>query len=342
MASYYSELLNQNNKKDWEALNQASSKGSFYHTLRWKDVLERSFGYKSKYFMIFHDKDPIALCPFFEQTVRRFKALVPPPFTDLKHIIISEPSNRTVIETIVEKSISIANEDACAFVIFVNSNIETNNMIRAVCPNQKKKTAPFPVNGYLMLDLEKNNPTHVWENELRSRHKRQIRRFEQAGFEYRETRSEKDVDIFYEYYSKNLSHIGAVPFNRSHFNIILTEYKKDLRMTLLEKDNEVAGGLISLLDQDKKIMYLRYLAINRDIDIQYRNYVPSEALMWEALTKAYELGYKAVCFGTNSKDEQDLHYIMKKRFGCNYEDYYAELMPMNFIYGLFYRISRYI
>jgi lipid II:glycine glycyltransferase (peptidoglycan interpeptide bridge formation enzyme) len=339
--SYHAEYLNTENEKDWETFNQSSRYGSFYHTLRWKDVLEDSFAYKSKYFLIYDNKDPVALCPFFEQPLKGLRSLVPPPFTDLKHIILTEPSNTNVIRTILDNSIRIANEDVCAFVMFVNSNIEVIDSIRGICTQLKKRTTSFAVNGYFMLDLEKNSPAYIWANNLKGKYRQNVGQFERAGFEFKEVRSQKDMDIFYEYYSKNLFRIGVVPFNRPHFDIIINEYAEDVRITLLEKDNLIAGGLLTLLDRENRIMYMRYLALNRDIDKKYQNYHATESLYWEALTKAYEIGCKAVCFGTNVRDKQNKSYIIKQRFGAHYEDYNSELMPMNPIYGLFHQMYRY-
>jgi CelD/BcsL family acetyltransferase involved in cellulose biosynthesis len=341
MGQFHTEHLNHDNENDWESLNRESGDGSFYHTLRWKDVLERSFNLKSRYFLVYYGKDPVALCPFFEQPIRGLRSLVPMPSTDFKHLIISDPSNHTVVNQILERSIKIAKEDRCAYIIFVNSSMESINSIRAACPVDGRKTVPFLINGYLILDLEKNDPKFIWNSIFNSKEaqRKYIRRFEQNGFVFRESSSQQDLDIFYSYYSQNLEFIGASPMDRSHFNILFDQYPSELRMTLLEKGNEVAGGMIGLLDLDRKVVHLRYMAINREMANTYH---PSIALYWDMVKKAHELGYKKVCFGTNDKDIQDKSYRIKKGFGCEYVDNYAELMPMNSVYALLYKTSRYV
>jgi hypothetical protein len=341
MVSYHSEYLNQDNEEDWEALNRASPYGSCYHDLRWKRVMERSFNYKSRYFLVYDGKDPVALCPFFIEKVRGLKSLTSLPSADLKHIVITEPSNQAIMKEILVKSIEIAKKDMCAFIIFVNSGIESIESVREVCSVNNWKTVPFSINGYLALDLEKNDPTYIWNNVFNSKEsqRKYIRRFEQSGFNFRESSSQEDLDTFYEYYSQNLIYIGATPFNRSHFNIIFDIYSKELRMTFLEKDGEMAGGVIAILDPQKKIMHLRYMALNRDMANTYH---PTYAIYWEAVNKAYELGYRGVCFGTNAKDEQNKSYRIKKGFGCEYINNYAELMPMNPLYSLFYKVYQYL
>jgi lipid II:glycine glycyltransferase (peptidoglycan interpeptide bridge formation enzyme) len=110
-------------------------------------------------------------------------------------------------------------------------------------------------------------------------------------------------------------------------------------MTLLEKQGEISAGLIALLDPEKKIMHLRYMALNREMANTYH---PTYAIYWEAVNKAYELGYKRVCFGTNTKNDQDRSYRIKSGFGCEYVDNFAELMPMNSLYDIFYKMYRHL
>jgi hypothetical protein len=338
---FHIEDLNQNNASDWEALNQRSGDGSVYHTLRWKDVLERSFGIKSHYFIIYEKDRPIALCPFFEKPLRGLRSLVPPPSTDLNNVIVTDPSNKSTVRDILLKSIDVAKKNRLAFIIMVSSKAETADSIQALAPFEHKKAVPFPVNGYLRLDLREYNPSYIWDKVFTSKksQKKYIRRFEQSGYEFRDSKDKKDIDHFYRYYTLNLNHIGATPFDRSHFDVIFDTFQNDeLRLTLLEKGDEVAGGLLALQYPQKNRMYLKYMAINRDIPNTFH---PPYALYWDAINYAFNNGYDELYFGTNTNDPTDKSFRIKKEFGCSYCNSYGVIIPMNRLYGTLYWASRF-
>jgi predicted N-acyltransferase len=57
--------------KEWEDFVANSSKGSFFHTLKWKKVLEESFPFESLYLVIRDSNDKlIGVCPFFITKMR--------------------------------------------------------------------------------------------------------------------------------------------------------------------------------------------------------------------------------------------------------------------------------
>jgi hypothetical protein len=326
------EDLGQDNAADWERTNQGSNDGSIYHSLRWKNVLERSFGIKSHYFIVYDGTQPAALCPFFEEPLRGLRSLVPPPSTDLDHVIVTDPSNKPVLNEILSRSIDMAKRDRLAFIIMTCSKADVAGSIQGFGSVGHKRIYPFPTNGYLSLDLGECPPAHIWEKVFSSKdsQKKYIRRFEEAGYGFRDSKEKKEVDVFYEYYASNLTHIGAAPFDRHHFDVVLdTMQKEEVRLTLLEKGDEIAGGIMALLWPEKKEMYLRYMALNRNLPSTFH---PPYALYWEAINYAAQNGYSKICFGTNTGNPADRSLKIKTGFGCRYHDNYSVLLPMNRLY----------
>jgi len=273
--------------------------------------------------------------------VKGLRSLVPPPSTDLKNIVIDEPSNQLIVKEILLRSIDIARKNRFAYIIMAFSNTDAVNSVRAVGPVRRKKAVPFSINGYLNLNLEEHNPTYIWEKVFNSKdsQRKYIRRFEQSGYEFRDSRKASDLETFYKHYAMNLNHIGAVPFDKNHFNVIFDTYLEDeLRLTLLEKEDELAGGIMALKDSEKGRMYLRYMALNRNLPTTFH---PSYALYWDAVNYAFDNGFKEICFGTNTNDPMDRSFQIKKGFGCRYNNNYGMLLPMNQIYGILYWGSRF-
>jgi hypothetical protein len=336
------EDLGSDNAGDWEEFNRRSPDGSIYHTLRWKEVIERSFGYRSRYFLVYDGKVPVAICPFFEVPLKGKRSLIPPPATDIKHVVVGRPTaDRSITDEITAKLTDTAKEHGCSYIIVASPAPELIESTRFVYNERPLKQYPLRVNGYFLLDLGKNDPDYIWNTLFSGKKHNQrkyIRRFEQSGFSITDSRDKKDFDRFYKYYTENLNHIGATPFDRSHFDVLFDRFSKDeIRMTFLEKEDLFAGGAMALLDAERGVMHIRYLALNRDLPGTYH---PPYALFWEAIRYAHSQGLRAVCFGTNNSDENDRNYAMKKGFGSDYHHYYSEIIPANYRSRLMYAAYR--
>jgi hypothetical protein len=334
MTEYHVEQLDRSNLDDWERLNEKSQDGGFYHTMQWKKVLERSFGGDSMYLIAYEGSEPVALCPLFKHSRKGLKALGPPPATDSGNIVVEGAEKNDLMRAIIKTTASLARENRCAYLILKSIKLEAFETLRDACMEKYRNTFPYPVDGELVLDLEQFPPSKIWDDVFNSRdsQRKYIRRFEKAGFQFREANSTKDLDTFYQYYSANLEHIGVKPFDREHFDILHDECRhQDIRVNLLEREGEVAGGILALLHPQTGNMYLRYMALNRKIQSTYH---PPFAMYWEAINYAFEQGYRKVHFGTNTKDDKDISYHIKKGFGCHYVDHYADLVPLNRVYAM--------
>ena len=336
MAAYCVEELGPRSNDDWNRLNLSSEGGSIYHTLEWREILERSFGIRSRYLLIYDDEEPIALCPWFEQSFMRLKGLVLLPESDLSNLINERPWDRDLIRLILTRSMSMAKENKLAFLLTSHRDNGAAKVLFDLSPINGRNIRPFPINGTMSLDLDRFPPDMIWTDLFNKREgqRKYVKRFEKAGFEIADKASRKERDSFYKYYSENLQSIGAEPYESQNFDILFERLPAEMiRMTLLQKEGEIAGGLISLLWPAKKTMYLRYLALNRGLANTYH---PPIYLYWEAINHAYQQGYHKVCFGSSPPDPADKTHRIKAGFGCQYEKAVGGLIPLNRIYEALY------
>lgn len=337
MVSYRVEELNSENTTDWEILNQKSPYGSFFHTVRWKAILDQSIGAITKYFLVYEDGEAVALCPVCHGSLKGLNTIGPPPCSSEKHIIVSEPSNKAVLRLILKKGIQYAKESRSAFLLLVNTNQTARDSMNIICHDEQRKMTPFPLDGNLILDLNKHDPKEIWNDAFTSKgsQRKYIKRFERDGFYVRESRSDEDLTTFYRYYAENMRMKGVIPYRFLHFERIFDEYSIDeVRMTLLQRGETTAGAMISFLYPPRKSMYLHYMALNRDIPSTYH---PPYALYWDAIKYAFKHDISRVSFGISTKDSSNRSYQIKADFGCQYYDVYPGLVPMNRIFDLTYR-----
>ena len=257
------EELNNVNINVWDDFNQRMDEGTFYHTTKWKRILEL-LGYSSYYYLIFDGDEPVAICPFFETNIKGFKGITSLPDSDYNHLIIQD--NDPYIIEFIRKELELrAKEKSWAFVILnsLDKNFE-NKLNTSYYPN-------FSI-GTMGLDIEKLNPDKIW-NEVFTAKKGQrkyIKRFEKDGFQIRNIDSSKDIKTLYKYYQRNIKHIKGNEYTYSHFNDLYDIYSpKNIHSALLCKEDFIAGGFLNFLDSSNKTLYMRYIAINRDVSNKY-------------------------------------------------------------------------
>lgn len=330
MTDYFVEELCLDNEKDWKEFNEKTYGGSFFHTLKWKSILESSFGYESHYFLVYYKDRVIAACPFFESTLKGFKGLMLPD-SDYKHILVDKQNfNHLAGKAIMNKCYEISQRNRLSFILINTLSKEIKDHFNEFNP------LPFPTIGNMMLDLKENNAEKIWNNifTARENQRKYIRRFTKDGFKIKEAKSLKDLKIFYKYYKANLEYINAVPYPFSHFEEIWNSYSStNMIITLLHKNKKVFGGQLHFFDPSRKTIYLRYLALNRDIP---RKYTPTYYIFWDAILRASRMGYTNVCYGSTPPNPDGIYYRLKKKFGCYYEENYSIIFPLSTTFKVTY------
>jgi len=337
MADYHIEELNPSNEDDWEKFIQKTEGGSLFHTLKWKNIIESSLDYKLYYYLIYFNDKVIAVCPFSKNTIKGFQGLMPPPNAEYRHILIDkEHCNRLVIEEILRKSQEIATENDLSFVLLTTISPGIRDSL-----NVYKQLHSYPIfgrSGHMVLDLKENNPEKIWNHYFSERGggrpRQYIRKFEKDGIGIRVAESEEDIKIFYKFYKESARHWNIKPYPFSYFVYIWNTFSpEDIRISFLCNDKQVFGGLIAFLYPDKKIMYLRHLALSRKIPGRYH---PAYYLIWDAVVNASNMNYDKICFGETPFDPNDVGYRIKFKFGCNYEFEYSYVLPISFIFKVGY------
>jgi hypothetical protein len=334
MDDYLIEDLNSSNARDWEHFNEITSDGSFFHSLKWKGILERSFKMKPHYFLVYDGDEVAAICPFFENNLKYFKGLVSLPHSDFCHVVIADGhAHPSIISEIYAKCNDLIRQENLSFL-----QMSTNTpSIR----DQMKKYTDLPpvVSGNMVLNLEELTPEKIWNTVFSAKggQRKFIKRFIREGCTIEEVRDLKDLDLFYHYYNENLEHKHVRSFNQiSFFDTICDIYSPaDMRVTLLRKGDFIFGGLFAYLYPPKRTVYLVHLALNRDTPNTYH---PPYYLFWDIIEKASEMGYQHISFGGTSNNPENAVYKQKKRFGCEYQFKYSIFIPYSSIFRYGYNM----
>jgi hypothetical protein len=331
---YYIKTLDKENNVLWDEFNKRTEGGTFFHTSKWKDVLEKSFGYKMHYILVYDNDKVISICPFCENVIKGFKGLTYIPNSDYHHILIQEQKcNDLLTRTILDKGKDISKKNKLSFILITTTSTKIKDYF------MKYNPLPFPESGNMVLNLKENTPTKIWEviftEKGRGTPRKYINRFEREGIDIREVTEVDDLKIFYKYYEENLRYKNVNPYPFSHFKYCWDSYSpSDMRITMVEKNHNIFGGLLAFIYHPKKTMYLKYLALNRNISNKYH---PPFYLYWDAVTTASAMNLDYVCFGATPNDINNFNYRIKMKFGAEYEKEYRIVIPLSKLFTLSYK-----
>ena len=167
---FHMEELNNTNIELWENFNQKMNEGTFYHTTKWKKILEQ-LGYNSHYYLIFDNDETVAICPFFEFNIKGFKGITTLPESDYNHLIIKN-NDPNIINFIVKELESRAKENSWSFIIL-------NSLDESFKDKLNVSFYPNFSMGTMVLDIKKLNPDKIWNEIFNAKkgQRRYIKRF---------------------------------------------------------------------------------------------------------------------------------------------------------------------
>ena len=309
-------------ENEWEKFVAASPKGTFFHTLKWRDVLEKSFPYESSYLGIRDSNDQlIGVCPFFiTKKLWPFVVLNSLPESDLGGPLFKEQYKKDVANTLRNylKELSVGEG-----VTYAKMRLPD----RELCECLKTKTSRVDTSsGTMILDLEMKSADFIWNNVFKHKHRKYINRFEHDGFKTNNGTDIYDLSKFYTLYQHNWRYSGYpnnFKFFENMFNLL---YPNNLTITLIEKDKECIGAGISFIYEEKKAMYMAGVALNKNVSSRYKIYYK---LRWETIKYAYRNGYRYVSLGPTSSDSSEVHHKLKSKFGAKFNQNYILYLPFN-------------
>jgi hypothetical protein len=321
------ERLDEENADDWEQFNNSSDEGSFFHSLRWKEIAEKSSGIRDQYSLLYRNEDVIGIFPFVGDNFYRFGGLAPARDPQRLHAILRDSSDPFVMQHVIGELRRLRRNLRISFLHFSTLHTETLDTISDI------PSFALPDRGDMILDLSRYSPEMIWGTFSAKKGQRKfIRRFEEKGFSITEAMSVDDLKLFYEHYYNNIKFIGEVPQPFARFTDLCDGMPDDVRITLLSKGSLVAGGMLMVTDKPRSKIHTLYLSLNRDLPNTYH---PPYYLWWEAINWAWENHYEKVGFGVQAFDEDSPRYRIKYDLGARIEAMmYSRVIPLTNLFAM--------
>jgi len=315
------------NTKEWEDFLEVTPEGTFYHSIKWKHVMERSFPYLTMYFVVRSENGRLTgIFPASILTLNHMKVLSSLPHSDfggpiIERAHIKEGSlclQKFLGEFGQEKDISYAK------ICFLKDGSESFFKSPRCYVNDNK--------GVVKLDIGKNPSAFIWKSIFRNRHRNNINRFKKDGFQVREASSRSDLKLFLDLYSKNMKHIGAQGYPAMFFdNMWNLLYPENFNILFVEGRETLGCGAFFRYGQT---IYLSYFGLNREL----ASSLPSAFnvftfLCWNQIEWAEKHDCKYVCFGSTPArpkgKNQRVNLSQKLAFGGSLLQQEIVVVPFN-------------
>lgn len=329
MGDYHLERLSDENADEWDRYNSTSPEGGLFHSLKWKEIIEKGSDTRTQYYLLYKGEEVFGLLPLVEHNVHFFRGLSPVNDPQRLRAILRDYSDPFAMQYVVDALQSIKfDRKPLSFVRLSVSNEETLDRIT------RYTLLRLPDIGDMVLDLSEVPPEELWKTFSAKKGQRKfIRRFDENGFSVTEAESQEDLDQFYRYYAENIKRIGGTLQPYSRISDLRDSMPDDVRITLLSKGSIVAGGMLMLSDRSRRTVYTTYLSLNRDLP---KTYHPSYYLWWEAINWAWDHHLEKVSFGAQRLEEDNPRYRIKYDFGARFQPLYSGMIPLTktFVLGL--------
>lgn len=310
--------------KEWEDFVKATPGGTFYHSIKWKNVLERAYPHPTVYLTVKNESGKlVGIYPASIVTIRHSRILNSLPHSDFggpviegKYATSASQALRSYIEEYCRKQhISYAKTN------FVKDKPE--------CFCDWPRTYARDSQGFVELDLAAKSSTYIWERIFHKNHRKKIKRFERDGFEVREASNRSDLNSFLTLYHKNLQRIGVSARSSDFFEIAWNLLHPENFEVLIAEEKQRVGGLAFY--KYCQTIYLTFLGVDRRILSPGHSITPF--LYWRAIKWAEDSGFRYVCFGATPafpQTEMEIaNYSQKMMFGSQFHQQEIIVVPFD-------------
>lgn len=292
-------ILKKKDEKDWQKFISNHKESRIYHTLEWKEILKKTYGYEPIYLITRNDEDEVqGVLPIFG--VKSFifgKRMVSLPYSHSVGILYQ---NEDALKSLINFAMQLCVDRGYNYLEIKQRNILPKN-----------------------IDLieEQHYVTHIldlsmgMDNLKKCMHKsrrRAINRTLNKGVQIRKGSTLNDVKEFYEILLGVRKSQGSPPYAFKFFKLLYEFLIKNnlANIYLASWKNTIIFASIIFTYNDEIIA--GYAAGYKGP--RYNNLHAGELTRWTVLSEGYEAGYKTFDFGISSPYNQGL-IDYKSRWG---------------------------
>ncbi len=285
----------------WDNYVQHHPKATLYHTKAWGTILEKSFGYRSWYFIAedLNSGQVLGCLPLFLVQSPLSRRLVAIPFRDRGGPLWSSPEAfseliRTACQIL--KQVNTSYLELKTITPFPTNLVQSNNLSENL----------YWVNSY--TDLHLLNREQLW-SKIGSKTRNMIRQAEKQGLTFNDmTESIDGATNWYQLHLVTQKSLGLPPFPLKFFQLMFEELRKINGIKLFvvkQAEQPVAATLLLLFKQTGIYGYSSSNPMTKGLR-------PNDFMIFNCMTWLIEQGFTEFDLGSDAPSQKGLLFFKKK------------------------------
>jgi len=297
-------ILTKNNEQDWKQILSTYKKATIFHTLEWRDCIEKVYKFKSNYLIYKNNNESAIVTLFKVNNIFSGKKL-----TNMPYNFYPEPlfdSNESLVKTFDYLNNMCKNENLYA-------EIKTLNRLNSNLINSFPifETKPF-INSILYLEKSYQKQQKNFSEKFIKNLRTYDNKRKKVNFTISLLKTTKELENYYDILCRLYRDKHMMPCHPySIFKYLLDHFihtgKADI---LIAKDGEKIISGIVVLKHNSSVHYIWSAT-----DQKYYNFALNDLLLQELVIRSINAGYDKIDFGTTSPSDKNLSFF-KSKWGC--------------------------
>jgi FemAB-related protein (PEP-CTERM system-associated) len=258
----------------WDDYVQRHPSGSLFHLTKWKRVIERAFGFQSRYLFAEEGGAICGVLPLFlVRNVLQGRSLISTPYA-----VYGGPcaDNEQVLAGLRAAACEMAEREGVQY-------LELRE--QSPIPDQHFLTKEL----YVTFDLQLPKTADELQRGFPRDTRYMIRKAQKNGL--KAVVDNRQIDTFYEIYSRSFHNLGTPVFSKRLFRIVLEEFDQHCELTTVWKEGKALASVLSLRFRDWILPYFGGSLV------EGRQFAANNFMYWEVMRTALEAGIRHFDFG---------------------------------------------
>jgi len=308
MASLKARPFTREDTTRWERFIDGSSASSFFHRIGWREVIERSFGHRTHYFIAERDGDIVGVLPLAEVKSLLFgHALVSLPFCALAGVAACDEEAAGALYRAAQ---ALAERLGVQHLELRNPAPRTLDWPRQeLYAGFRKRLLPEPEANMLAIPRKQ---------------RAMVRKGIKNGLT---SEIDGSVDRFFALYAENVHRHGTPPLPKRYFEMLRNTLGAEV-LTVVDARGKAVSSVLSFYFKDEVLPYYAGDCV------EARDLAANDFKYWELMRRACERGVRVFDFGRSKQGTGP--YDFKRNWGFEpqplayeYRLYKRETIPQN-------------
>jgi len=285
-------LQTERDEKAWAKYLESSPRASFYHQVGWKNVLEKSYGFKSYYLMATEDSMVKGILPLTLGKSLFFGSFLATGLYCSHGGVCAE--NQEAEDLLIREAIHLVQKTGVDYLEIKNYDLKRGDLLSK--------------DHYCILVIGLNtDPQEVWRDKVHRYRRRDVKRAQSKGLSA-EIGGLEYMDDYFMVLSRNLRDLGSPVHSYRFYETLFEEFEEQTRIMVVKKDRQTVAAVNLFFFKDTV-----YPVWGGSLK-EYRNTYPNELMYWRAIEYSCEKGYRYFDFGRSRWNSGTFKF--KSRWGA--------------------------